>query len=35
MNEIGATVAGKIVEVYAESAKPVEYGQRLFRLVSS
>ena len=35
MNEIEADVAGKIVEVYAESGKPVEYGQRLFRVVSS
>jgi len=35
MNEIEADVAGKVVEVYAENGKPVEYGQRLFRIVTA
>ncbi len=33
MNEIEADVAGTIAEVYADNGKPVEYGQRLFRIV--
>ena len=33
MNEIEADVAGTVAEVYAENGKPVEYGQRLFRIV--
>ncbi len=32
MNEIEAEVAGTLVEVLAENGKPVEYGDRLFRL---
>lgn len=33
MNEIEADVAGTVAEVFAENGKPVEYGQRLFRIV--
>jgi acetyl-CoA carboxylase biotin carboxyl carrier protein len=33
MNEIEADVDGTIVEVFAENAKPVEYGQRLFAIL--
>ena len=32
MNEIEAEVAGTIVEVLVENGKPVEYGDRLFRI---
>ncbi len=32
MNEIEAEAAGTIVEVLVESGKPVEYGDRLFRI---
>ena len=32
MNEIEAEAAGKIVEVLVENGKPVEYGDRLFRI---
>jgi acetyl-CoA carboxylase biotin carboxyl carrier protein len=32
MNEIEAEVAGVIVEVLVEDGKPVEYGDRLFRI---
>ena len=32
MNEIQAEIAGKIVEVVAESGKPVQFGQVLFRV---
>jgi acetyl-CoA carboxylase biotin carboxyl carrier protein len=32
MNEIEAEVAGTIVEILVESGKPVEYGDRLFRI---
>jgi acetyl-CoA carboxylase biotin carboxyl carrier protein len=32
MNEIEAEVAGTVVEVLVETGKPVEYGQKLFRL---
>jgi len=35
MNEIEADVAGTVAEVYAENGKPVEYGQRLFRIIPS
>lgn len=34
MNEIESDVAGRVVEVFAETGKSVEYGQRLFRIVS-
>jgi len=30
MNEIESEVEGTVVEVYAENAKPVEFGQKLF-----
>ena len=32
MNEIEAEVPGKILEVLVENGKPVEYGDRLFRI---
>ncbi len=32
MNEIEAEFEGKIVEILVESGKPVEYGDRLFRI---
>jgi acetyl-CoA carboxylase biotin carboxyl carrier protein len=32
MNEIEAEVAGMIAEVLVENGKPVEYGDRLFRI---
>lgn len=32
MNEIKAEIAGKVVEVIAESGKPVQFGQVLFRV---
>lgn len=32
MNEIEAEVAGTIVEILIEDGKPVEYGDRLFRI---
>jgi len=33
MNEIEADVDGTIVEIFAENAKPVEYGQKLFSIL--
>jgi acetyl-CoA carboxylase biotin carboxyl carrier protein len=33
MNEIEADVDGTIVEIYAENAKPVEFGQKLFAIL--
>jgi acetyl-CoA carboxylase biotin carboxyl carrier protein len=35
MNEIEAELAGTIVEVLIENGKPVEYGDRLFRIEPS
>ena len=35
MNEIEADVAGTIVECLAENGKPVEFGQRLFKVRKS
>ncbi len=32
MNEIEAEVSGRIVEIVAENAQPVEFGQLLFRI---
>lgn len=32
MNEIESDIAGKIVEVLVENGKPVEFGDRLFRV---
>jgi len=32
MNEIEAEIAGEVVEILVESGKPVEYGDRLFRI---
>jgi acetyl-CoA carboxylase biotin carboxyl carrier protein len=32
MNEIEAELAGTIVEIYAQNGKPVEFGQKLFRM---
>ncbi len=32
MNEIESEVAGKVVEILAENAQPVEFGQPLFRI---
>ena len=32
MNEIESEVTGKVLEVLAENGKPVEYGQRLFKI---
>jgi acetyl-CoA carboxylase biotin carboxyl carrier protein len=34
MNEVRAGVAGVIVQVFAENAHPVEYGSKLFKIVS-
>jgi biotin carboxyl carrier protein len=33
MNEIEADVNGMIVEIYADNAKPVEFGQKLFAIL--
>ncbi|MEW5848487.1 MAG: acetyl-CoA carboxylase biotin carboxyl carrier protein [Myxococcota bacterium] len=33
MNEIEADVDGKVAEIYVENATPVEFGQKLFRIV--
>ena len=33
MNEIEADVDGMIVEIYADNAKPVEFGQKLFAIL--
>jgi acetyl-CoA carboxylase biotin carboxyl carrier protein len=35
MNEIESEIAGKVVEVLVENGKPVEYGQRLFKIQKS
>jgi acetyl-CoA carboxylase biotin carboxyl carrier protein len=35
MNEIEAEFAGTIVEILVEDGKPVEYGDRLFRIETS
>ncbi len=35
MNEIESDVGGTIVEVLAQNGKPVEFGQRLFRIKKS
>jgi acetyl-CoA carboxylase biotin carboxyl carrier protein len=35
MNEIEADVAGTIVEILGENGKPVEFGQKLFRIRKS
>ena len=35
MNEIESEVSGKILEVLVENGKPVEYGQRLFKIQKS
>jgi acetyl-CoA carboxylase biotin carboxyl carrier protein len=32
MNEIEAELSGTIVEIFAENGKPVEFGQKLFRI---
>jgi len=32
MNEIEADAAGTIVEILAENGKPVEFGQKLFKV---
>jgi acetyl-CoA carboxylase biotin carboxyl carrier protein len=32
MNEIEAECAGTVVEIFAQSGKSVEYGQKLFRI---
>ena len=32
MNEIEAEVSGTIVEIYAQNGKPVEFGQKLYRV---
>jgi acetyl-CoA carboxylase biotin carboxyl carrier protein len=32
MNEIPSDVAGEVVEIYADSGQPVEYGQKLFSI---
>jgi acetyl-CoA carboxylase biotin carboxyl carrier protein len=32
MNEIEAEVSGTLVEIYAQNGKPVEFGQKLFRI---
>jgi acetyl-CoA carboxylase biotin carboxyl carrier protein len=33
MNEIEADVAGTIVEIFVDNAKPVEFGQKLFAIL--
>jgi acetyl-CoA carboxylase biotin carboxyl carrier protein len=35
MNEIESEVSGTIAEVLVENGKPVEYGDRLFRIETS
>jgi biotin carboxyl carrier protein len=35
MNEIEAEATGTIVEILIEDGKPVEYGDRLFRIENS
>ena len=35
MNEIESEVSGRVVEICAENAKPVEFGQVLFRIDTS
>ena len=35
MNEIEAEFAGEILEILVENGKPVEYGDRLFRVQRS
>ena len=35
MNEIESEVSGTIVEILVENGKPVEYGDRLFRIETS
>ena len=35
MNEIEADCSGKIVEILAENGKPVEFGQKLFKVLRS
>ena len=32
MNEIESEVSGIVTEVYASNGKPVEFGQKLFRI---
>lgn len=32
MNEIEAELSGTVIEVYAQNGKPVEFGQKLFRM---
>jgi acetyl-CoA carboxylase biotin carboxyl carrier protein len=32
MNEIESEVAGKVTEILAQNAQPVEFGQPLFRI---
>ncbi|AKV01457.1 Biotin carboxyl carrier protein of acetyl-CoA carboxylase [Labilithrix luteola] len=32
MNEIEAELSGTVVEIYAQNGKPVEFGQKLFRM---
>ena len=32
MNEIEAECSGTVVEIYAQNGKPVEFGQKLFRI---
>jgi acetyl-CoA carboxylase biotin carboxyl carrier protein len=32
MNEIESDVAGTIVEILIENGKPVEYGEKLFKI---
>jgi acetyl-CoA carboxylase biotin carboxyl carrier protein len=35
MNEIEADISGKVVAILVDNAKPVEFGQALFRLEPS
>jgi acetyl-CoA carboxylase biotin carboxyl carrier protein len=35
MNEIESEVSGKILEILVENGKPVEYGQRIFKVQKS
>ena len=35
MNEIESEVSGKVVDILVENGKPVEYGQRLFKILKT
>ena len=35
MNEIEAEVSGTVTEIYVQNGKPIEFGQKLFRIKKS